>query len=212
MPTRLQILQFVNNPPPGADPWVVAPTSAPIEVVEYDPGWPEQARGVIDRLAGILGPRALRIDHVGSTAVEGLPAKPIIDIDVTVADPANEPAWLPQLEHAGFVLTVREPWWHEHRMLRGGHRADDRVAPADGGPAANVHVFGPDSPELVKHIVFRNWLRADAADRQLYAAAKRGAAAASTANSEHVMDYNARKQAVVREIFQRAFRAAGFLD
>ena len=131
----------------------------------------------------------------------GLPAKPVIDLDVTVADPADEAHWLPPLEDAGLVLTVREPWWHGHRCLRGT------------APRVNVHVFGPDSPELVKHIVFRNWLRQDAGDRELYAAAKRVAAGSGSGDGMMLMeDYNARKQAVIREIYGRAFRAAGFLD
>jgi len=59
--------------------------------------------------------------------------------------------------------------------------------------------------------VFRNWLRTDAGDRALYAAAKRAASAAG-GDSQQVMEYNARKQAVIRDIYSRAFRAAGFLD
>lgn len=77
----------------------------------------------------------------------------------------------------------------------------------------NVHVFGPDSPELVKHIVFRNWLRQDAGDRELYAATERAAAGSGSGDGMMLMeDYNARKQAVIREIYGRALRAAGFLD
>jgi GrpB-like predicted nucleotidyltransferase (UPF0157 family) len=112
--------------------------------------------------------RALRIEHVGSTSVPGLPAKPVIDLDLTVAAPAHEAGWLPQLQAAGFVLTVREPWWHEHRLVRGA------------APAANV--------------------------------AKREAAEATTRGRGLVMDYNQRKEGVIREIYGRAFRAAGFLD
>ena len=209
---RDRVIDFITAPPPDADPWVVKPAIAPIDVVEYDPRWPEQAQDVTARLRSALGLRALRIEHVGSTSVPGLPAKPIIDLDVTVADPADEQRWLPSLESAGFVLTVREPWFHEHRMLRGGRRADDRVAPTDGGPAANIHVFGPDSPEVVRHLVFRNWLRHSEADRRLYATTKCSAAAASTGSGAHVADYNERKQAVIRDIYARAFRATGFAD
>lgn len=210
MPSRSDILSFDEAPPPpGESPWVVQPATAAIELAEYDPRWPAQAQAIIERLTAILQHRALRIEHVGSTAVPGLVAKPVIDLDLTVADPADERHWLPALERAGFVLTVREPWWHEHRMLRGGRRADDDWASTDEWPPINLHVFGPDSPELVKHIVFRNWLRADATDREAYAAAKHSAAEGP---SQRVMDYNARKQAIIRDIYQRAFRAAGFLD
>ena len=204
-----QITEFSDAPPSG-NPWVVEPLPASIELAEYDPQWPAQAQDIIDRLARRLSMRAIRIDHVGSTSVEGLPAKPIIDLDVTVADPANEELWLGQLQDAGFVLTVREPWWYEHRMLRGGRRSDDRVRPTDGGPAANIHVFGPDSPELIRHLIFRNWLRSNADDRALYTAVKR-AAASSHQKLDLIMDYNARKQTVIREIYERAFHAAGLL-
>jgi len=210
MPSKRQITEFSDEPAAG-NPWVVEPMPATIDLVEYDPEWPAQAAEISERLNDVLGLRALRIDHVGSTAVEGLPAKPVIDIDVTVADPADEAGYVRSLQDAGFVLTVREPWWHEHRLFRGGHRSDDRVAPTDGGPATNIHVFGPDSPELIKHLVFRNWLRSSASDRELYADTKRAAAAAQR-EDDAVMDYNARKQAVILEIYQRAFRASGFLS
>ncbi|QHC69215.1 GrpB family protein [Rathayibacter sp. VKM Ac-2801] len=200
MPSRDQILSFEETPrPPGKSPWVVPPTPSAIEVVEYDPEWPTIAERVVRGLRAALGLRALRIEHVGSTAVPGLAAKPVIDLDLTVADPGDERGWLPPLQEAGYVLTVREPWWHEHRLLQ--RRSGEH-------PAVNLHVFGPDSPESVKHAVFREWLRADPADRELYAEAKRSAAAGP---DQRVMDYNARKQAAIRDIYQRAFTAAGFL-
>lgn len=209
MPSRDEILRFDEPPvPAGASPWVVEPTPTAIEVAEYDASWPDVAERIADRIRAALGTRAVRIEHVGSTAVPGLPAKPVIDLDLTVADPAAEDGWLPRLQDAGFVLTVREPWWHEHRLVRSVHPVGADAS--DGrGVATNVHVFGPDSPELVKHVVFRDWLRTDAADRERYAAAKR---AAAHGTPQRVMDYNARKEAVVRAIYDRAFRAAGFLD
>ena len=143
--------------------------------------------------------RALAIEHVGSTSVPGLAAKPIIDIDVTVADPRDESRYVPPLEAAGFRLRVREPNWHEHRLFV----ADD--------PRANVHVFGPDSPELVRHRMLRDWLIEHPDDRDRYAAAKRESAVASNAGGEAVMAYNQRKEPVVREILDRMFRAHGLL-
>lgn len=153
-----------------------------------------------------LGVRALRVEHVGSTAVPGLPAKPILDLDLTVADPSDERVWLPQLEAAGFTLTVREPWWHEHRLLRLGPTTAESPAPV-GDLTVFLHVFGPDSPELIKHVVFRNWLRANSADRDRYAAAKRRAAERPAIS---MTQYNTRKAPVIREIYRRAFDAAGF--
>jgi len=198
MPTEREITSFVDGaPPPGESPWVVEPQARPITVVEYDPAWPDVFAAIETQLRTALGPRALDIVHVGSTAVPGLPAKPIIDIELIVADPAREPEWLPPLEAIGFVHTVREPWWYEHRMVKAADHS------------ANVHVFGPDSPEPWKQRIFRDHLRRDAGDREVYAEAKRAAAASATAAHETVMEYNRRKQAVIREIYARAFRAAG---
>jgi len=131
--------------------------------------------------------------------VAGLPAKPIIDISLIVADSADEAAYLPDLERAGFTLVVREPWWQEHRCLT--HDA----------PKCNLHVFGPDAAEPVRHRMFREWLLAHPDDLVLYRDTKRLAASAANAAGEHVMQYNARKQQVIREIYDRAFRAAGLL-
>lgn len=213
-----QIVQpATDEPPPGADPFVVPPVPRPIEIREYDERWPQQAADLTAMLRDALGARAIRVEHVGSTAVPGLAAKPIIDLDLTVADPADEDAWLPSLLATGLVLTVREPWWYEHRVLRTPvPSALATTATAAGerneSPEAMVHVFGPGSPELVRHVVFRDHLRRDATDRELYAATKRAAASASTDAGETMMQYNARKDAVVREIYARAFRSAGFLD
>jgi GrpB-like predicted nucleotidyltransferase (UPF0157 family) len=137
---------------------------------------------------------------VGSTSVPGLAAKPVIDIDLTVADPGHEQDYVPPLETIGLRLVIREPWWYGHRLLR----TDE--------PACNLHVFGPDSPELVRHRIFRDWLRGNPAERDRYAAVKRRAASAANARGEHVMQYNARKEQVIREIYHRAFVAAGLLE
>ncbi len=195
------ILTFSNDgPPEGATPWVVEPRPVPIDVVDPDPRWPETFDKVAGRVRSALGARVLALEHVGSTAVPGLPAKPIVDIDLIVADPSDEAGWVPPLEREGFVLTVREPWWHEHRVMK---LAD---------PATNLHIFSPAAPEPWKHRIFRDHLRRDERDRELYASAKREAASASTSAGETVMAYNARKERVIREIYERAFRAAGFAE
>ena len=202
MPGRAEIVSFDDSPPPlGASPWV-APGGAPeigIEVTDPDPAWPRQFDGLADRIRDALGWRVLQLEHVGSTSVPGLAAKPVIDIDLTVADPGREQDYVPALEAIGFRLTIREPWWYGHRMLR----AEE--------PPCNLHVFGFDSPELIRHRILRDWLRGNPADRDRYAATKRQAASDANAGGEHVMQYNARKQQVIREIYHRAFAAAGLL-
>ena len=202
MPSRAEIVSFDDFPPPaGATVWVAdAGPEIGIEVIDPDPDWPRQYDALAGRIREALGWRVLQLEHVGSTAVPGLPAKPVIDIDLTVADPGREQDYVPALEAAGFRLRVREPWWHGHRVLR----ADE--------PPCNLHVFGFDSPELIKHRIFRDWLRGNPGDRDRYAAIKRQAAADANAAAEHVMQYNARKQQVIREIYHRAFTAAGLLE
>ena len=202
MPSRAEIVSFDDFPPPaGATVWVAdAGPEIGIEVIDPDPDWPRQYDALAGRIREALGWRVLQLEHVGSTAVPGLPAKPVIDIDLTVADPGREQDYVPALEAAGFRLRIREPWWHGHRVLR----ADE--------PPCNLHVFGFDSPELVKHRIFRDWLRGNPGERDRYAAAKRRAASEANAAGEHVMQYNARKQQVIRDIYHRAFVAAGLLE
>jgi GrpB-like predicted nucleotidyltransferase (UPF0157 family) len=194
VPSRAEIVAFDDAPAPaGANPWVCGTAPAVgVEISDPDPGWPRQYDELADRIRSALGRRVLQLDHVGSTSVPGLAAKPIIDIDLMVADPDREADYVPALEAAGFRLTIREPWWYRHRALR----LDQ--------PRCNLHVFGPDSPELLRHRIFRDWLRGNAEDRERYAAVKRLAASESNAAEEHVMQYNARKQQVIREIYRRA--------
>ncbi|MBV9831483.1 MAG: GrpB family protein [Marmoricola sp.] len=200
-PTPEEITRHHDSAPPeGRSAWV--PGKRPrtgIAVVEPDPAWPWAYAQLEDRIRAALGVDALVVEHVGSTAVPGLPAKPVIDVDLTVADPADEDAWLPRLEAEGFELVIREPWWHEHRCL------------VHHDPRCNLHVFGPDSPEPIRHRLFRDWLIGHPEGRDRYRDAKLGAATEANAAGEHVMDYNARKEPVVREIYDRAFRAAGLL-
>ena len=104
-----------------------------------------------------LGEAALRIDHIGSTAVPGLVAKPIIDIDLSVADPDDEVAYLPQLAAAGYQLRVREPG---HRMVR--------TPELD----VHVHICGAGSQWERRHLLFRDWLRHNIQDRETYGTLK----------------------------------------
>ncbi len=202
MPSRAETVSFNDSPPPpGADPWV--PGAVPaigIDVTDPDPAWPRQYEDLAARIREALGWRVLQLEHVGSTSVPGLAAKPVIDIDLAVADPSREQDYVPALATTGFRLVIREPWWYGHRALR----ADE--------PACNLHVFGFDSPELVRHRIFRDWLRGNPAERDRYAAIKRQAASETNARGEHVMQYNARKEHVIREIYHRAFAAAGLVE
>jgi GrpB-like predicted nucleotidyltransferase (UPF0157 family) len=177
----------------------VGPRSAdvpakPITISPYDPGSPDRYRREEERIRAALGERVLAIDHVGSTAVPGLPAKDRVDIDLIVADPADEDAYVPRLTAAGYLLRVREPYWYEHRCLW------------TAGHDVNLHVFGPDCDEHLRHLVFRDWLRTHPDDGDRYAARKRESAAQ---NPLSMSGYVQGKAAVVVEILHRAgLRAA----
>lgn len=195
MPSYEQITRH-DDSNPAENPWVNGPPlPETITIVPYDPGWPRRYAALSTQIRAALGDVALDIEHIGSTSVEGLAAKDVIDIDLTVADPREEQRYVPALERLGYVLTIREPSWHEHRCLRLTE------------PRANLHVFGRDCPEAIRHRMFRDWLRTHPEDRARYADAKR----AAIPGAGNVVDYNARKQDVIREIYDRLFRAAGML-
>ena len=195
------IVTFDDTPPPfGASPWVDGHgPMTDVQLVAADPSWPDRYTTLAEMISDALGDSALMVEHVGSTAVPGLASKPVIDIDLTVADSRYEQAYAPALERRGFVLVVREPWWYEHRCLHHEH------------PACNLHVFSPDCAEATRHRIFRDWLRSHPEDRSLYAAAKLAAAQDSRAAGGHTLDYNACKEPILREIYERAFRSLGLL-
>ena len=189
------------------DLWVrpVGPPAA-IEIVGHDPAWADSFAEVAHQIRRALGPSGsfVGIDHVGSTSVPGLPAKPIIDIALVVADPTAEGDYVPALAEAGFGLTLREPAWYEHRMFK-------RLDPEPVQPDCNLHVFGPRCAEVARMRLFRDWLREHEGERETYQSVKRTSAEESNAVGEAVMGYNSRKQAVVREIYHRIFVARGWL-
>lgn len=94
------------------------PHNAPITLVEYDSSWPELFEQESNRIHSVLGSKALQIEHVGSTSIPGLCAKPIIDILLVVKDSADESSYIPALAAAGYVLQIREPDWFEHRLFK----------------------------------------------------------------------------------------------
>lgn len=160
-----------------------------IVVVDYDAGWPDKFRKHAEMLSRALGDKALAIEHVGSTSVPGLAAKPIIDIDVLVKNSADEPAYLPALVKAGYVLRVREPDWHQHRMFR--------TPELD----VHVHIFTPGCVEVTRHRAFRDRLRANEEDRLLYESVKRKLAADDWPDMNA---YARAKTEVVEQILARA--------
>lgn len=166
--------------------------NGPIQLAEYDEAWATQYAREEERVRGALGDRALRVEHTGSTSVPGLAAKPIIDMLLIVADSADEPSYVPDLEHEGYVLRIREPDWHEHRLMK------------RRGPDVNLHVHSDGDPEIDRIIAFRDRLRSDDAERQRYEDAKRELA---RRRWKFVQNYADAKSTIIEEIISRAFPA-----
>ena len=124
-----------------------------IKVVPPDPTWPAKFAVERETIVTALGVKAVRVDHIGSTSVPGLAAKPIIDIGLSVLDVDREEDYLPDLIAAGYQLRVREPG---HRMVR---------TPDLG---VHVHVCTAGSDWERRQLLFRDWLRYDQSDRAAY--------------------------------------------
>jgi GrpB-like predicted nucleotidyltransferase (UPF0157 family) len=163
--------------------------NGPVILAAYDIHWPAWYETLAGRVRAALGERVLALHHAGSTSVPSLAAKPLIDVLLEVADSANEAAYVPQLEAAGFVLRIREPDWFEHRLLK------------SAAPAANLHVYTAGEEEVRRMLAFRDHLRSDPADRTLYESTKRSLAARTW---ERTQDYADAKSEVVGEIMSRA--------
>ena len=163
--------------------------NARITLVEHDPNWFKLFVREAERIRRVLGAKALQIEHVGSTAIPGIMAKPIIDICLAVENSANEQTYVPDLEKAGYKLTIREPDWHEHRLLKG---PDTNI---------NLHVFSKGSMEIERMLLFRDWLRTNSEDRMFYARTKKELAQQKW---KYVQNYADAKSKVVEEIITRA--------
>jgi GrpB-like predicted nucleotidyltransferase (UPF0157 family) len=162
-PPPAAITTFADGDP-AENGWVSdAPPVEAIEIAAYSPEWPVLFEASKELIAQALPGVALNIEHVGSTAVPNLAAKPIIDMDLIIDDPTREETYVPALAALGYVLTIRERTWYEHRMLRHDQ------------PRINLHVFGRNCPEHARHILFRDWLRTHPGGlRPIYACEGRG--------------------------------------
>ncbi len=159
---------------------------ANVSVVGYDDRWRQRFEEFAAKVRRALGARVLSLEHIGSTSVPGLAAKPIVDMLLTVRSTTDEAGYVPPLESVGFELRVREP---DHRMLRTRARN------------VHLHAYEPDRVEVRDYLDLRDWLRIDAADRELYAATKRRLALQAWRD---VNDYADAKSEVIRDVLGRA--------
>jgi GrpB-like predicted nucleotidyltransferase (UPF0157 family) len=163
----------------------VTPHNATIALLPYDPLWPVQYAREETKIRAALGAGALVLEHVGSTSIPGMSAKPIIDILLALFDSADESSYVPQLTLQGYRLHLREPAWEQHRVLKGE------------APAVNLHVFAEGSREITRMLAFRDRCRTVPQEAALYETTKRALAA-------HVQHYANAKADVVEGIIARS--------
>jgi len=168
------------------------PLNSSIHLAPYDPAWPSLFTRLARQIHEALGDAILLLEHVGSTSVPGLSAKPIIDMVLAVADSSDESSYVKPLEEKGYTLRIREPDWYEHRLLK---------PPEVEG---NLHVFSAGCEEIERMLLFRDWLRIHADDRLLYEETKRELAARTWKYTQNYADAKAK---VVQEILARARRS-----
>lgn len=172
-------------------PWVGErpKLNSTVTLADYDPEWPKLFEREAGRIRDVLGERVLVLEHVGSTSVPGLCAKPIVDILLEVPDSDDEDTYVPALEAAGYRLVIRERDWEKHRCFKG---PDTNI---------NLHVYSPGNGQTPRYRLFRDRLRSHPGELALYAATKRELAAREWT---YIQEYADAKTAVVEEIIGRA--------
>lgn len=172
----------------------MTPHNGTIPLWSYDPTWPAQYAGEEAKIRTALGDKALVLEHVGSTSIPGISAKPILDILLAVADSADEGAYVPALTAQGYRLHLREPDWEQHRLMKGD------------APNVNLHVFTVGSREIERMVGFRDRCRTHPEEHRLYEQTKRELAARTW---RHVQHYANAKGEVVEAIIARALVEKG---
>ena len=174
--------------------WFDQPKGDPPVLVDPDPAWAEAGRDWVARLGDALAALDVRIEHVGSTAVPGLAAKPVLDLQVAVPALHEEDSYRPGLEALGLVLRARAP---DHRFFR---------PPASLPRTVHVHVCEHGSAWEREHLLFRDFLRAHAEQRRRYESVKRGLAASQQVTRA---TYAAGKAEFIADLLAEARRWAG---
>jgi GrpB-like predicted nucleotidyltransferase (UPF0157 family) len=167
----------------------VTPHNAQVHLAPHDPTWPAQYEAEAAKIRAALGTGAIVLEHVGSTSIPAVPAKPIIAILLAVANSSDEDAYVPALTAQGYRLHLREPEWEQHRVMKGE------------SPNVNLHVFTVGSREVVRMVAFRDRCRSHPEERRLYLETKQALAGRVW---RHVQHYANAKSEVVEAIIARA--------
>ena len=138
-----------------------------VRIVEYDPAWAELAAAEIGRIAAAVGEAAVGVEHVGSTAVPGLAAKPIVDLQIAVAEVGRRDLYVEQLEGIGYLF-VPDPDSPDFHFF---------AKPAARPRSFHLHVCAAGSEDERRHLAVRDYLRAHPEEAAGYAALKRELAA-----------------------------------
>ncbi|WP_150240700.1 GrpB family protein [Nocardiopsis quinghaiensis] len=188
-PLEASSLPSRGGPRTGTTPEFRNLVDGRVRIAEYDAKWPYLFEREARRVGAALGDRALLFEHVGSTAVPGLAAKPCVDLLLVVADSSDEPAYMPDLEAAGYSLVIREPDWYEHRVFKGAE------------VNLNLHVFSEGCEEAERMRRFRDLLTDDADARERYTAVKRELAERTW---DRIQDYADAKSDIVKRLLAEA--------
>ncbi len=186
------------NPPMTEDQIIATTVGTPqplngtVYLAPYDPAWPSLFTKLKKEIHEILGDKVLLLEHVGSTSVPGLSAKPLIDMVLAIADSSDESSYVKPLEANGYTLRIREPDWFQHRLLK---------PPQING---NLHVFTHGCQEITRMLLFRDWLRDHAGERLLYEEAKHALAARTW---KYTQNYADAKTEVIQAILARASKS-----
>jgi GrpB-like predicted nucleotidyltransferase (UPF0157 family) len=166
-----------------------------ITIADYDERWPAQFSGLQRELRSALGDVAIAIEHVGSTAVSGLAAKPVIDIDVVIASSDELPVVIERLARIGYE--------HEGDLGIGGRHA---FKSPKANPPRHVYVCFRGATALREHLAFRDYLQSNLQAADAYASLKRELA--GTVGDDRA-EYTAGKTNFVRDVLSRCQGASG---
>ncbi|GGF31651.1 hypothetical protein GCM10010922_03420 [Microbacterium sorbitolivorans] len=167
--------------------WFGQPIGEPVEIQDPREDWATTGRRWEERLVEALSPLPVQADHIGSTSVPGLAAKPVIDMQIQVPDLLDEDAYVPALERMGMILRARGS---DFRFLR---------PPAGNERNVHIHVCEAGSVWAGEHLAFRDALRGDAALAGEYERLKHRLAAAADSRTA----YNRGKESFIREVVAR---------
>lgn len=169
-----------------------------VELVAHDPGWASKAAAEAHRLRGVIGDNLIVVRHIGSTAIPGIMAKPIIDLMPLVRSLAALDRQAEAIKALGYE------WRGEFGLA--GRRYFTFDDPASGQRHFNVHAYQHDHSDMRRHLAFRDYLRAHPDEAKAYEAQKQRAAAL---HPDDVLAYNDAKSDWIKQCEQRALRWAG---